>query len=89
MLRLMDAGDVGIIIVQDVSRLSRDVIDFQIFLRTARETGTLICSNGVVCDPASDDVVASLGLEVQALFGAVDNRQRTQRLMASWISPRS
>src|SRR2546426_11296 len=83
MLRLMDAGDVGIIIVQDVSRLSRDVIDFQIFLRTARETGTLICSNGVVCDPASDDVVASLGLEVQALFGAVDNRQRTQRLMAA------
>ncbi|PYO00995.1 MAG: hypothetical protein DMD89_06540 [Candidatus Rokuibacteriota bacterium] len=83
MLHLMDAGAVGIVIVQDVSRLSRDVIDFQIFLRTARETGTLICSNGVVCDPASDDVVASLGLEVQALFGAVDNRQRTQRLMAA------
>src|SRR3989441_7260342 len=47
MLRLMAAGEVGIVIVQDVSRLTRRVLDFQNFLETARDSGTLICSNGV------------------------------------------
>ena len=28
-------------------------LDFHIFLETARETGTLISTNGVVCDPSS------------------------------------
>jgi len=86
MLGLMDAGEVGIVIAQDVSRLTRSVADFEHFLEIARESGTLICSNGGVCDPASDDVAASLGLEVEALFGAVDNRLRTRRFMAARIA---
>lgn len=86
MLRLMDAGEVGIVIVQDVSRLTRRVADFEHFLDIARDSRTLICSNGAVCDPASDDVAASLGLEVEALFGAFDNRLRAKRFMAARIA---
>jgi hypothetical protein len=74
------------VILQDVSRLTRRVADFANFLETARDSGTSICSNGMVCDPASDDVAASLGLEVEALFGAFDNRLRTRRFMAARIA---
>ncbi len=58
LLRLVEAGAVGIVIVQDFTRLTRDVAEFENFFAVARDSATLFGSNGVVADPMSDDIAA-------------------------------
>src|SRR5207245_930296 len=86
LLQMMDRGEVGIVIVQDLTRLSRMPVDIMSFLQTAENTGTLIYSNGAVRDPRSADVAQGFGLQLEGLFGSYDNRSRKRRLTAARIA---
>jgi DNA invertase Pin-like site-specific DNA recombinase len=49
MLRLIDAGEVGLVVVRDLSRISRDAHQASVFLAKARAAGVSVCtSDGIV-----------------------------------------
>jgi DNA invertase Pin-like site-specific DNA recombinase len=80
LLTLMRRNEVGIVLVQELSRLGRKRSDTALFLELAEETDTLIYTNGAVQNPASGDLASTLGLEVAGSFGAYDGRVRTRRM---------
>jgi len=80
LLALTAGGQVGMVFVQDVSRLSRRLGDFAQFAEVAQETGTLICKNGVIVD------AENLGFQVEGVFGSYDNALRTRRFMDARIA---
>src|ERR1700730_3242587 len=73
-MALMDRNEVGIVLVQEQSRLGRKSSDSAAFLELAEETGTLIYTHGAVYDPGSGDLAATLGLEIAGTFATHDNR---------------
>jgi DNA invertase Pin-like site-specific DNA recombinase len=85
-LAKMSAGEVGIILVSQVDRLNRKLGDFDNLLEIAADTETLLCIDGTVYDPSSEDVSEMLSLQVQGMFGAFDNRLRAKRMMAARIA---
>src|SRR5258706_3544054 len=64
LLMLLDRDEVGIVLVQDLSRLSRKRSDIASFLESVEEKGTLLFTNGALHDPASGDLAATLGLDI-------------------------
>lgn len=83
---LVRRSEIGMILAQDASRLTRNFRDFADFVEGAADTDTLICVNGVIYDPASPDFVHTLGLQVQGLFGAFDNKLRASRFREARIA---
>jgi len=86
LLTLMDRDEVGIVLVQDLSRLSRKRSDSALFLEHAEEQGALVYTNGAVHDPASGDLAATLGLDMAGAFGNYDNRARSGRMKAAKLA---
>jgi DNA invertase Pin-like site-specific DNA recombinase len=86
LLTLMEREAVGIVLVQELSRLSRKNSGIASFLELARETGTLIYTNGAVHDPASGDATATLGLDIAGTFGNWDNRVRARRMQEAKLA---
>ena len=80
LLTLMDRNEIGIVLVSDLSRLSRKRSDIASFLELAEEQNVLIYTNGAVHDPASGDVASTLGLDIAGTFGSWDNRLRARRM---------
>src|SRR5215470_13664692 len=80
LLMLLDRDEVGLVLVQDLSRLSRKRSDTSLFLETVEDRGTLIYTNGALHDPASGDLAATLGLDIAGTFGNWDNRVRARRM---------
>src|SRR5882762_4184905 len=83
MLARVSRGELGMVLAFAVDRLNRKNGDFINLAETAAKTSTLICINGVIYDPASEDLSEMLTLQVQGMFGAFDNRLRAQRMMAA------
>lgn len=86
LMTLMDRNEVGIVLVQELSRLGRKRSDIASFLELAEETGTLVYTNGTVHDPASGDLAATLGLEMAGTFGNYDSRVRTRRMQEAKLA---
>jgi DNA invertase Pin-like site-specific DNA recombinase len=76
LLDMMSRGEIGIVIVRDISRLSREPADSERFLMLAIRTSTLIAVNGQVYDPAGRDLAELFGLRIQSLLAWWDNAQR-------------
>src|SRR5262245_34242276 len=74
LLGMVSRGEVGMVLVQAIDRLNRKTGDFINLLEIAAEANTLICIDGHVHDPASEDLSEMLSLQVQGMFGAFDNR---------------
>jgi DNA invertase Pin-like site-specific DNA recombinase len=73
------AGQVGVVFCVTISRLSRDLLDFEIFRRIAAGNNALIYTEGRFVDPAdSNDIIFS---QLTAMLASHENRQRT-RLMS-------
>lgn len=68
LLSLIDHDEVGLVIVRDVARLSRDPLDAEVFLRKAIRAGVLIEVNGRVFDTATEDLAELFGLRIQNLL---------------------
>src|SRR4051812_48262803 len=60
MLAMIGRGEVGMVIALAVDRLARNVADFHTLLDLCEETNTLLCIDGVVYDPASEDTSETL-----------------------------
>jgi DNA invertase Pin-like site-specific DNA recombinase/type III secretion system FlhB-like substrate exporter len=86
MLAMMGRGEIGMVMAMSVDRLNRKLGDFDNLLDLAADTETLLCIDGTVYDPASENVAEMLSLQAQAMFGAFDNRLRTRRFMSARIA---
>lgn len=64
MLRMIQAGEVGIVFVADLSRLGRNLVDQVVFLDECRNRGTLLNVGGRVHDPRdrNDRLLATMGM---------------------------
>jgi DNA invertase Pin-like site-specific DNA recombinase len=75
---LIVAKQVGIVIVATISRLSRQVLDFEIFRRMAAAHNTLLYTDGRLVDPAdSHDTIVS---QISAMVAHYENRQRADMM---------
>src|SRR5215470_5556029 len=75
------AGKVGAVFVANISRLSRQLIDFEIFRGLASYNQTLLIVDGRVIDPKDpNDVVMA---HISATFAHYENRMRTQNMSRS------
>jgi len=76
-LQIMIAGkQVGAVFVANITRLSRQLIDYELFRIIAAANNTLIITDGRVVDPTdSNDIIFS---QITAMVGAFENRQRTK-----------
>lgn len=83
LLELMGRGEVGIVLVRELSRISRDPLDAERFLTRAITFGVLIEVNGRVYDPASRDLPELFGLRIQALLSWYENRHRVLTFQAA------
>jgi DNA invertase Pin-like site-specific DNA recombinase len=76
---MVAAGEVGLVIVATISRLSRQFLDFELFRLLAAANNTLLYTDGRFVDPAdSNDIIFS---QLQAMLASHENRQRV-RLMS-------
>ena len=76
-LQMMVAGkEVGAVFVATISRLSRQLLDFEVFRIMAAAHNTLIYTDGRFVDPAdSNDIIFS---QMTAMIAAFENRQRVK-----------
>jgi len=73
---VMDRGEVGLIVVRDVSRISRNPHDAEIFLKKLIDNGILLYAGSQLFDGASDDLAQLFGLRVQNLLAWWENQNR-------------
>jgi DNA invertase Pin-like site-specific DNA recombinase len=75
----MAAGEVGAVICVTISRLSRRLLDFELFRQIAAENNTIIYTEGRFVDP--NDLNDILFSQITATLASHENRQRV-RLMS-------
>ena len=76
---MMAAGEVGTVFCVTISRLSRRLLDFELFRQIAAENNTIIHTEGRFVDPNdSNDIIFS---QLTAMLASHENRQRV-RLMS-------
>jgi DNA invertase Pin-like site-specific DNA recombinase len=74
--QMVAAKEVGVVIVATISRLSRQVLDFEVFRLTAAANNTLLYTDGRFVDPAdSNDIIFS---QLTAMLASYENRQRVK-----------
>jgi len=83
LLDMIDRDRVGIVLVREMSRLSRDPYDSELFLRKAQRHGVLIEVNGRVHDPEAKDASELFGLRIHSLLGWWENQERTNRFQGA------
>jgi len=76
--KMILADQVGAIFVVNISRLSRLMLDFELFRMVAAEHNTLLYTDGKFVDPAdSSDAFFS---QMSAMFAHYENRKRTENM---------
>jgi DNA invertase Pin-like site-specific DNA recombinase len=75
----MAAGEVGAVFCVTISRLSRRLLDFELFRQIAQENNTIIYTEGRFVDP--NDLNDILFSQITATLASHENRQRV-RLMS-------
>jgi DNA invertase Pin-like site-specific DNA recombinase len=83
MLEAIDHGEVGIVFVREVSRISRDPFDSEMFLTKAIRAGVLVYASHQLFDTATEDLAEQFGLRIQSLLGWYENRSRVRTLSAA------
>jgi len=83
MLEAIDHGDVGIVFVRDVSRISRNPLDSELFLTKAMRAGVLLYASSQLFDTATKDLALLFGLRIQGLLGWFDNESRVRAMSAA------
>lgn len=78
-LDLTSTSRVGLVVVQDPSRLSRSPLDWERFLDAARRFGVLISTDDRVFDPDSAQLSELFGLRIKNLLAWYENEDRAAR----------
>jgi DNA invertase Pin-like site-specific DNA recombinase len=82
----MERGQVGIVLVQDASRISRNPLDSERFLEVVRRTGTLVFTNGRLFDPSNAELAELFGLRIEAILAWYENEHRVKRFKDARIA---
>jgi DNA invertase Pin-like site-specific DNA recombinase len=81
---MIDAGQVGAVLVANISRLSRHLLDFELFRIRAALHNTLLHVDGRFLNPAdSNDTIAS---QITAIVASFENRKRTEVMSQSRLA---
>src|SRR5207237_10304963 len=81
---MIDANQVGAVFVANISRLARQVYDFEVFRMRAALHHTLLYSDGRLTDPAnSNDAIVS---QMMAMVASFENRKRAEVMMQSRLA---
>lgn len=80
---MMDRDEVGLVIVRDAARLSRDPFDGERFLKKALRAGVLLEENGQLIDLARSRPAEMFGVRLHNLLAWWDNQQRRQTFQAA------
>jgi len=83
LLTMMDQGEVGLVLVRDAARLSRNRFDTASFWRSAILADVLVEVNGRLRRPALDRATDRFGLEIETLLAWYENEQRTEMFQAA------
>src|SRR5207253_3911459 len=76
MQTMIAAKQVGAVFVANISRLSRQVLDFEVFRMLAALHNTLLYTDGRLIDPAdSNDTIVS---QITAMVAHFENRKRAE-----------
>ena len=86
LLTLVSEGKVGLVVIRDVSRLARRMIDAVRFLESASRTGTLIEANGKLYDPSREDDQDLFILMLEGLLAWRDASQRSRTMMSARVA---
>lgn len=86
MLALINQGEVGLVVVRDYARLSREPMDAAKFFWSAKQAGTLIYENGALHDPANDSVAELFGVQLGGLLAWFDNATRVRHFSEARIA---
>src|SRR5207247_11070365 len=78
MIDLMRRGEVSVVLVHDMSRTSRNMIEGPQFVRAIFEHGILLEVNGRLYDGAKRNLGEELSLYIQTLMAWWDQAQRTE-----------
>jgi DNA invertase Pin-like site-specific DNA recombinase len=78
MVNLITAGDVGIVLARDLTRIGRDAAHLLDFRKLLAWQKVLLYSEGHVMDPSADDPAKKLEYGVKSLFGEYDNDTRAR-----------
>ena len=80
----IDAGQVGAVFGANISRFSRDLLDFELFRIRAALHNTLLHVDGRFLNPAdSNDTISS---QITAIVASFENRKRTEVMSQSRIA---
>jgi len=79
----MDRGEVGLVLVREVSRISRNPHDAEIFLKKLIDNGILLHANGQLYDGATEDLAQLFGLRVHNLLAWWENQNRTRTMRSA------
>jgi len=83
LLTLMSKGQVGLVVVQNESRVSRHPLDGEQFLDAARRFDVLIFTDGHLFAPHSADLMKLFGVRIKNLLSWYENEDRAQRFRAA------
>ena len=78
LLNLIDRDEVSIVLVRDVSRISRDPLDAERFITKAVRAGILIFANGRLYDTSTLDLAELFGLRMQNVLAWWENGMRAR-----------
>jgi DNA invertase Pin-like site-specific DNA recombinase len=81
---MIEANQVGAVFAANISRLARNVYDFEVFRMRAALHRTLLYSDGRLSDPAnSNDTFSS---QIMAMVASFENRKRAELMMQSRLA---
>ena len=82
--RMIEAKQVGAVFVANISRLSRQVLDFEVFRLRAAVHNTLIYTDGRFINPADSN--NTIVAQMTAMVAQFENRKRAEVMMQSRMS---
>jgi DNA invertase Pin-like site-specific DNA recombinase len=81
---MIDGDQVGAVFAANISRLARNVYDFEVFRMRAALHRTLLYSDGRLSDPAnSNDTFSS---QIMAMVASFENRKRAELMVQSRLA---
>jgi DNA invertase Pin-like site-specific DNA recombinase len=81
---MIEADQVGAVFAANISRLARNVYDFEVFRMRAALHRTLLYSDGRLTDPANSNDTFSA--QIFAMVAAFENRKRAELMMQSRLT---
>ncbi len=86
MCQMIEAGQVGVVLASDFSRLSRSAKDLLAFLRLCHKQGTLIAINGHLVDPSTIYLRESGSTQVAKTAGSLASQREVGEIFCRYLA---